>query len=92
MIRWFCQYTPNHAKYVDERGVYDDVMHSLATVRYSDSKALLNDLISYQMTEIHNNAFVNKDNHAFETLSHLIQKAIKKIIIKYYVIQKDGFL
>ena len=73
-----CQYTPNHAKYVDERGVYDDVMHSLATVRYSDSKALLNDLISYQMTEIHNNAFVNKDNHAFETLSHLIQKAIKK--------------
>ena len=72
-----CQYTPNHAKYVDERGVYDDVMHSLATVRYSDSKALLNDLISYQMTEIHNNAFVNKDNHAFETLSHLIQKAIK---------------
>ncbi|MCG7338171.1 CDP-glycerol glycerophosphotransferase family protein [Staphylococcus sp. ACRSN] len=73
-----CQYTPNHAKYVAERGVYDDVMHSLATVRYSDAKALLNDLISHQMTEIQMNAFVNKDNHAFETLSHIIQKATKK--------------
>lgn len=72
-----CQYTPNHAKYIAERGVYDEVMHSLATVRYSDAKALLNDLISHQMTEIHSNPFINKDNHAFETLSHIIKKCNK---------------
>ncbi|PTI65007.1 CDP-glycerol glycerophosphotransferase family protein [Staphylococcus succinus] len=71
-----CQYTPDHEKYISERGVYEDVMHSLATVRYSDSKALLNDLISHQMKDIHTSAFVNKDNHAFETLSHIIKKCI----------------
>ncbi|WP_271399469.1 CDP-glycerol glycerophosphotransferase family protein [Staphylococcus nepalensis] len=72
-----CQYTPDHEKYVSERGVYDDVMHSLSTVRYSDAKALLNDLISHQMKDIHENPFINKDNHAFETISHIIQKSIK---------------
>lgn len=71
-----CQYTPDHEKYVSERGVYEDVMHSLSTVRYSDSKALLNDLISHQMKDIHANPFINKDNHAFETISHIIQKSI----------------
>ena len=69
-----CQYTPDHEKYVCERGVYEDVMHSLAVVRYSDAKALLNDLISFQMSDITNNAFVNKNNHAFETISNIIKK------------------
>ncbi|MDT3959932.1 CDP-glycerol glycerophosphotransferase family protein [Staphylococcus kloosii] len=72
-----CQYTPNHEQYITERGVYDDVMHSLATVRYSDAKALLNDLVSFQMTSITNNAFVNDNNHAFETLSNIINKHIQ---------------
>ncbi|RBA01574.1 CDP-glycerol glycerophosphotransferase family protein [Staphylococcus arlettae] len=69
-----CQFTPNHEKYIAERGVYEDVMHSLAVVRYSDAKALLNDLISFQMSDITNNAFVNKNNHAFETISNIIKK------------------
>ncbi|WP_251517639.1 MULTISPECIES: CDP-glycerol glycerophosphotransferase family protein [Staphylococcus] len=72
-----CQYTPNHERYVSERGVYEDVMDDLATVRYSDSKALLNDLISHQMKQIKSSQFVNDDNHAFETLSHIIQKSFK---------------
>ena len=72
-----CQYTPNHEKYVSERGVYEEVMHALSTVRYSDAKALLNDLISHQMKDIHDNSFVNKDNHAFETISHIIHKCTK---------------
>ncbi|MEX6362076.1 CDP-glycerol glycerophosphotransferase family protein [Staphylococcus saprophyticus] len=72
-----CQYTPDHEKYVTERGVYDDVMHALSTVRYSDSKALLNDLISHQMKDVHHTEFINKDNHAFETISHIIHKCIK---------------
>lgn len=72
-----CQYTPNHEKYVSERGVYEEVMHALSTVRYSDAKALLNDLISHQMKDIHDNSFVNKDNHAFETISHVIHKCTK---------------
>ncbi|PHK50334.1 CDP-glycerol glycerophosphotransferase family protein [Staphylococcus edaphicus] len=72
-----CQYTPNHEHYVSERGVYDDVMHALSTVRYSDAKALLNDLISHQMKELNHTEFINKDNHAFETISHIIQKCIK---------------
>lgn len=71
-----CQYTPNHEQYIAERGVYEDVMHSLATVRYSDSKALLNDLVSFQMTSLTNNNFVNDKNHAFETLSNIINKHI----------------
>lgn len=69
-----CQYTPNHEQYLEERGVYEDVMHSLATVRYSDSKALLNDLVSFQMTSLTNNVFVNENNHAFETISNIINK------------------
>lgn len=72
-----CQYTPNHEKYVSERGVYEEVMHALSTVRYSDAKALLNDLISHQMKDIHDNSFVNKNNHAFETISHIIHKCTK---------------
>ena len=69
-----CQFTPNHEQYIAERGVYEDVMHSLAVVRYSDAKALLNDLISFQMSDITTNAFVNKNNHAFETISNIIKK------------------
>ncbi|SCS80501.1 CDP-glycerol glycerophosphotransferase family protein [Staphylococcus caeli] len=72
-----CQYTPNHEQYLSERGVYDEVMHALSTVRYSDSKALLNDLISHQMKELNDIDFINKDNHAFETLSHIIHKCTK---------------
>ncbi|MCE5038579.1 CDP-glycerol glycerophosphotransferase family protein [Staphylococcus auricularis] len=71
------QYTPHHDAYLEERGVYENVMQALAMVRYSDAKALLNDLISYQMSSIKSNTFINQDNRAFETIAHLIQKAAK---------------
>ena len=38
-------YTPQHAEYVEERGVYEDVLESLKQVWYTDATLLTNNLI-----------------------------------------------
>ncbi|MEJ7540194.1 CDP-glycerol glycerophosphotransferase family protein, partial [Staphylococcus lugdunensis] len=37
-----CLYTPQHAEYVEERGVYEDVLESLKQVWYTDATLLTN--------------------------------------------------
>ena len=44
-------YTPNHSQYVEERGVYQDVMDTLKPIWYTDAELLINDLIT---DSIHN--------------------------------------
>ncbi|MCU5745262.1 CDP-glycerol glycerophosphotransferase family protein [Staphylococcus sp. SQ8-PEA] len=72
-----CQYTPNQEVFDQQRGVYEEVMQSLSTVRYSDKKALHNDLISHQMTTVKSNPFINTNNQSYEQISTLIDSIMK---------------
>ena len=73
-----CQYTPNQDEIDKHSGVYDDVMQSLSTVRYSDAKAFHNDLISHQMTELKSNPYVRETNPSYEQIGMLIQSIMKR--------------
>ena len=69
---------PNQDEIDKHSGVYDDVMQSLSTVRYSDAKALHNDLISHQMTELKSNPYVRETNPSYEQIGMLIQSIMKR--------------
>ena len=70
-----CLYTPNHAQYVEERGVYEDVLNSLKEVWYTDAELLTNHLISDSIPHV-NSKYINRQNHSLDKLSHLIAQQI----------------
>lgn len=71
-----CLYTPNHAAYQQERGVYDDVMNSLAKVWYTDEALLHNNLIHHSLTDISNHPLVNDNNMSLKKLTQLMRDII----------------
>lgn len=71
-----CLYTPNHSQYVEERGVYQDVMDTLKPIWYTDAELLMNDLITDSIPQL-NNKYTNKNNQSFEYISKLISNQLK---------------
>ncbi|MDU1490553.1 MAG: CDP-glycerol glycerophosphotransferase family protein, partial [Staphylococcus epidermidis] len=71
-----CLYTPNHSQYVEERGVYQDVIDTLKPVWYTDAELLMNDLITDSIPQL-NNKYTNKNNQSFEYISKLISNQLK---------------
>lgn len=71
-----CLYTPNHSQYVEERGVYQDVMDTLKPIWYTDAELLINDLITDSIPQL-NNKYTNKNNQSFEYISKLISNQLK---------------
>ena len=69
-------YTPNHSQYVEERGVYQDVMDTLKPIWYTDAELLINDLITDSIPQL-NNKYTNKNNQSFEYISKLISNQLK---------------
>ena len=61
-----CLYTPNHEEYKEERGVYIDVLNSLAKVWYTDEELLLNHLIHDRIPTIHQHALINRNNQSLK--------------------------
>lgn len=70
-----CLYTPKHAEYVEERGVYEDVLESLKQVWYTDATLLTNNLISDEVPHI-DSKLINRHNQSLEQLSHLITQQL----------------
>ena len=69
-------YTHNHSQYVEERGVYQDVMDTLKPIWYTDAELLINDLITDSIPQL-NNKYTNKNNQSFEYISKLISNQLK---------------
>lgn len=70
-----CLFTPHHSEYVEERGVYEDVLNSLKQVWYTDADLLINNLISGTLPQL-NSKLINKQNDSLEQLSHLITQQL----------------
>ena len=65
-------YTPNHSQYVEERGVYQDVMDTLKPIWYTDAELLINDLITDSIPQL-NNKYTNKIISHLNILVNLFQ-------------------
>ncbi|MDU4601179.1 MAG: teichoic acid biosynthesis protein F, partial [Staphylococcus warneri] len=66
----------HHTEYVEERGVYKDVIKSLSNVWYTDADLLTRDLLNDMVPKNHN-PYINKDNQSLQYLTQLIQDELK---------------
>lgn len=73
-----CLYTPNHKEYKEERGVYIDVLNSLAKVWYTNEEVLLNHLIHDTIPTIHRHALINRNNQSLKKLTQLMRDILDK--------------
>ena len=58
-----CLYTPHHTEYVEERGVYKDVIKSLSNVWYTDADLLTRDLLNDMVPKITIHTSIRITNH-----------------------------
>ncbi|PTJ25754.1 teichoic acid biosynthesis protein F [Staphylococcus simulans] len=70
-------YTPNLEQYQAERGLYLEVWQDFDKVTYQDAESLTKALINQEIPYIAS-AYINRDNHSFETIASLIVQHLPK--------------